>query len=405
MTQSRLGQTEFIALMAMLFATIAFSIDAMLPALPQIAAELSPDAPNRAQLIITSFVLGMGIGTFFVGPLSDTFGRKPVILCGAVAYCLAALVAWAAPSLETMLASRLLMGIGVAGPRIVSMAMMRDLYSGRQMAKVVSFTMMVFTLVPAIAPAFGTVIIAGFGWRSLFLAFVLFSGTASLWLLLRQPETLPPEARRPLAIAPLWQALREVLSHPVIRLAIAVQTLAFGALFATLSSTQQIFDQTYGRGDSFPFWFALIAVLSGLASFLNAKVVVRLGMRRLVSGTLAVQVALSLGMAVMTGLGLWPDALAFPAYILWTTGVFAMAGLTIGNLNAIALEPVGHIAGMAASVTLAIATVGSVILAIPLGQAFDGTVVPLCLGVAGCAALGYLLMRRMGAEKPAPRAA
>ncbi|MES2967639.1 MAG: MFS transporter, partial [Pseudomonadota bacterium] len=208
---ARMGQAEFIALIAMLFATIAFSIDAMLPALPQIAAELSPDAPNAAQLILTSFVLGMGIGTLLAGPLSDTFGRKPVILAGAALYCAAAMTAYFAPTLETVLLARMVQGLGAAGPRVVSLALVRDLYKGREMAKVVSFAMMIFTLVPAIAPFIGQGIMAVTGWRGIFVAFVAFSVLSMLWFGLRQPETLTE--RRPLAAAPLLAAFREVLSH------------------------------------------------------------------------------------------------------------------------------------------------------------------------------------------------
>ncbi|MDT8855798.1 multidrug effflux MFS transporter [Paracoccaceae bacterium Fryx2] len=393
MTRPRLSSTEFIALIAMLFATIAFSIDAMLPALPEITRELTPLIPNRAQLIITSFVLGMGIGTLVVGPISDSVGRKPVILGGALLYCAGALAAWAAPTLETMLLARLVQGLGAAGPRIVSLALVRDLYKGREMARVVSFAMMIFTLVPAVAPLVGTVIIAGFGWRGIFPAFIAFSAVSMLWFMLRQPETLPPETRRPLSARPLWLALREVMTHRVVLTAIAVQTLVFGCLFGTLSSTQQIFDVSFGRGAGFPFWFALIAVLAGSASFLNAVLVVRLGMRRLITVTLAAQIGMSALMAVMTWGGYWPPALAFPAYIAWTTGVFFMAGMTLGNLNALALEPMGHIAGLAASVSGAIATVLGVALAAPLGLAFDGTPVPLAFGVAVLAALGFGLMR------------
>lgn len=393
--EARLSQPEFIALIAMLFATIAFSIDAMLPALPAIAGELTPDRPNAAQLIITSFVLGMGIGTFVAGPLSDTFGRRRVIVGGAVLYCLAAAAAFLAPSLETILAARLVQGLGAAGPRVVSLAMVRDLYKGRDMARVVSFAMMIFTLVPALAPLLGSGIIAVFGWRSIFLAFILFSVISMLWMLMRQPETLAPENRRPLRAGPLWEALREVLTTRLIVTSIAVQTLVFGALFGTLSSTQPIFDQTFGRADSFPLWFALIALLAGSASFLNASLVGRLGMRYLIVTTLSVQIVFSGGMALMNEFSLWPEPLVFPAFILWMVGVFAMAGLTIGNLNALALEPVGHIAGMASSVIGALSTVFAVMIAAPLGLAFDGTSLPLMVGVAVLSVLAFLLMRSL----------
>lgn len=394
-SQSRVSMTEFIAMIAMLFAVVAFSIDAMLPALPQIALELTPGAPNRAQLIVTSFVLGMGVGTLFAGPLSDSLGRKPVILGGAAISILAAYAATQAQSLEAVLAARVVQGLGVAGPRVVSIALVRDLYKGREMARVVSFAMMIFTLVPAVAPLAGSIIIADFGWRGIFIACILFILVALTWLTLRQPETLPRDARRPLRAGPLFAALREVLTTRVVVISIAVQTLCFGVLFGTLSTTQQVFDETFGRGDSFPFWFALIALMSASASMINAALVVRLGMRRLITATLRVQVVLSLGFGLLWLSGLLPDALVFPVYILWTTSVFMMAGLTLGNLNALALEPLGHIAGMAASVSGALATVLAVAIAAPLGLAFDGTPVPLALGVFVLTLIGAILMQAL----------
>jgi MFS transporter, DHA1 family, multidrug resistance protein len=400
----RLSQTEFIALVAMLFATIAFSIDSMLPALPQIAQELTPGNVNAAQLIITSFVLGMGVGTLFAGPISDAFGRKPVIIGGAILYAAGAAAAWAAPTLEMLLIARVVQGLGAAAPRIVSIAMVRDMFSGREMARVVSFAMMVFMLVPAVAPAAGSVIIDAFGWRSLFMAFVVFSVISCFWLGLRQPETLMPELRRPLSITTLISAAREALSHRVIVVSILVQSVIMGGLFGTLSSTQQIFDQTFGLADSFPAWFAVIAVLAGSANLVNARLVGRLGMRYLITTALAAQVVLSSVSAVMMALNLWPDALAFPAYMFWTTSVFFMTGLTMGNLNALALEPVGHIAGMAASLVGAFSTVAAVVLAVPIGLAFDGTPVPLMIAVSVLSAVGYALMqlvpRRDGMVRP-----
>ena len=393
--QRALGQTEFIALIAMLFATIAFSIDAMLPALPDIAAELSPAAPNKAQLILTSFVFGMGIGTLFAGPLSDSYGRKTIILAGAILYCAGAILAYFAPTLETMLAARLLQGLGAAGPRVVSLALVRDLHSGARMARIVSFAMMIFTLVPAVAPLLGQFIIAGFGWRSIFVAFVLFSGLSVLWLGLRQPETLARADRRPFRAAPLWAALREVFSLHSIRLSIIAQTLGFAALFGTLSSTQPLFDQTYGRAESFPLYFALIALISGTSSLLNASLVMRLGMRRLVRVSFATQMLVSAGFVFSFGMDLWPEPIEFFAYLVWTIGVFFMVGMTIGNLNALALEPVGHIAGMAASVVGAVSTVFSVLLAVPVGLAFDGTPLPLMIGVALFSGLAYWVVRRL----------
>jgi DHA1 family bicyclomycin/chloramphenicol resistance-like MFS transporter len=394
------SQAEFVALMAMLFATIALSIDAMLPALPDIAASLTPDAPNAAQLVVTSFVLGMGIGTLFAGPLSDRFGRKRVILAGSGVYALAAFACYLATSLEALLAARVIQGIGAAGPRTVSVAMIRDLYSGRQMARIVSFAMMIFTAVPAIAPLMGQGIIALAGWHAIFLAYIAFSGLTMLWLGLRQPETLPLADRRSLRAADLWAATAELGRHRVILISTLLQALTLAALFATLSSIQPIFAGVYDRADSFAWWFALIAVLSMSGSLLNSRIVMTLGMRRVVRGTLAAQLAATLGALLAFAAGL-DGTPGFAVFLVWAVGLFAMMGLTMGNLNALAMEPVGHIAGLAASVISSLATVGSVLLAIPVGLAFDGTALPLLAGVAVLVALALGLSLKFLGE---PRA-
>lgn len=391
MTDKPLSQTEFVALMAMLFATIAISIDAMLPALPDIAATLSPDAPNAAQLVVTSFVLGMGLGTLFAGPLSDRFGRKRVIMAGSGLYALAALACYFAPTLEILLAARLIQGIGSAAPRTVSIAMIRDLFRGREMARIMSFVMMIFTVVPAIAPLMGQGIIAIADWQAIFLAYIAFSGLTMLWLGLRQPETLAPGHRRSLHLGDLAQATKELGRHPIIIASTLLQTLTLGALFATLSSIQPIFDTVHGRAESFPLWFAVIAVASMSGSFLNSRIVMTLGMRRVLRGTYLAQLGLTLAALALLGSGLLTGDVAFAAHLVWCVGLFAMMGLTMGNLNALAMEPVGHIAGLAASVISSLATIGSVILAIPVGLAFDGTVLPLLVGVAVLIGLALLL--------------
>ncbi|MFC3616734.1 multidrug effflux MFS transporter [Lutimaribacter marinistellae] len=391
--ENRMSRPEFIALTAMMFATIAFSIDAMLPALPEIGSELSPDDINRAQLILTSFVLGMGLGTFFTGPLSDTFGRKPVIYGGAFVYIAASVVAWASSSLELVLAARVAQGLGAAGPRVVAMAVVRDLYAGRQMARIVSIAMMIFTLVPAIAPLMGAGIIALTDWRGIFAAFILFSLLTVVWMGLRLPESLPPENRRPFRLPLLLAALREMFAHPTVRLSILVQTLCMGVLFTMLTMVQPIYDVIYDRAESFPAWFGLIAIISGSASLLNAALVVRLGMRRMVTWTLGAQIAIS---GAMLSLTLLPGGVSFGLFLMWQATVFFMAGMTLGNLNAIAMEPMGHIAGMAASVIGAVATVLAAAIAAPVGLLFDGSLLPLAAGIFVMVTLGFGLMLHMG---------
>lgn len=389
-----MSKGEFIALIAMMFATIAFSIDAMLPALPEIGQTLSADDINRAQLVLTSFVFGMGVGTFFTGPLSDAFGRKRVVFGGAALYVAASVVAWKAQSLEVLLASRLVMGLGAAGPRVVGLAIVRDLYSGREMARIMSIAMMIFTLVPAFAPMLGAGIILLADWRSIFLAFAAFAIIMVSWMGLRLPETLPVPERRPFRLPLLLGAVREMFAHPTVRLSIFVQTLCLALLFTMLTMVQPIYDLIFGRGDSFPFWFGFVALMSGSASMLNAAIVVRVGMRRIVTWSLAAQILFSTIILVLSSMPL-PQTLMFGLFVAWQTTVFFMAGTTLGNLNAMAMEPMGHIAGMAASVTGAVSTVLAAGIAAIIGQFFDGTLLPLASSLLIMACLAYVLMLRM----------
>ena len=392
------GRVEFVAMMAMLVATVAFSIDAMLPALPGIGAEFSPDAPNRAQLVVGAFILGLGVGTFFVGPLSDRFGRKPVIVAGSCLYAVAALAAVYAPGLDTLIAARVVQGLGAAAARVVAVAIIRDMFSGREMARLMSFVMLVFTLVPAVAPMAGSAIIAVSDWHGIFWSFILFALVSAGWMGLRLPEPLAPDRRVPISMQTLALGLREIFAIRMVRLAMAVQTLALGLLFASISSIQQIMDITFDRGDAFPYWFALIALGAAFSSLLNAALVMRLGMRTLIHTALAVECVLT-GIALtlfLTGLA---DGQAFAVYFIWQMSVFFQVGLTLGNLNALALEPLGHIAGMAASMTTGLATVASILLAAPIGLAFDGTPVPLMVGALVLVGLALWLMRAVRAEE------
>ena len=391
-------QREFVVMMAMLFASIALSIDAMLPALPAIAAEMSPGAENRVQLVIGLFFAGMGFGTLVAGPVSDAIGRKLTLLICAATFLVGAALCAVAPSLNWLLAARFLQGLGASGPRSVGMAMVRDLHKGRDMARIVSLVMMIFALVPAVAPLMGQAILLIGNWRLIFVAFIVFATFANLWVALRQPETLAPAARRRLSPGLLLAAARELVSHRLALISVLCQSLSLACLVATLSSQQGIFEQHFGRAASFPAWFAVIALCSILGSFVNSRMVVRIGMRGMVIWTYGGQLALTAVVLGLTVLGLMPEALAFPAHILWSIGIFAMMGLTMGNLNAMAMEDLGHIAGFAASVITATSTVLSVLIAVPVGLAFNGTAVPLMTGVALFAALAVALMTQ--AHKP-----
>jgi len=249
-------------------------------------------------------------------------------------------------------------------------------------------------LVPAVAPLIGSWITAAAGWRALFGAFVIFALVATLWLALRLPESLPVAARRAMRPSVINQAVVEVLKHPVVRLSIMAQTMGYVLLFSTISLIQPVFDQVFDRAGSFPLWFAGMAVVSGTASILNAALVMRLGMQRLAAAAFGGQVILSSAMTLFWLAGLRGDAM-FAVYVVWQCTVLFQSGLTVGNLNAIAMEPMAHIAGTAASVIGAISTVAGALIAAPIALAFNGTPLPMTLGVGGASAIAFALTWRL----------
>ncbi|MFN7003402.1 MAG: multidrug effflux MFS transporter [Roseinatronobacter sp.] len=382
---------EFVALMALMIASVAFSLDAMLPALPQIGQELSPDAPARGQLVITSFVLGLGLGTLICGPVSDAYGRKSVLLVGIALYLAGAVLAIMAQSIDMLLAARFLQGVGGAAPRVVAAAMIRDLYEGRTMARVTSIIMTLFVLVPALAPSIGAGIMWVSHWRMIFLAFVVFGLTAALWLTLRQPETLPPERRRPLSPRQITAALVEITTNPRVMVYVLALTFAFAPLYVWLSNLPMIFDDVYDRAGSFPLWFALTALVAGTASVTNAKLVVRFGMRRIATLGFLWQASASLLFLGLLTLDL-PDPWDFGMFVAFMCAGFLSIGLTFGNLNALAMQPLGHIAGIGASVVMAFSTVFAGLIAVPISLAYDGTPLPLIMGMVLCASVALALM-------------
>ncbi|MEM7290175.1 MAG: MFS transporter [Pseudomonadota bacterium] len=389
----RLSTVEFVGMVAMLFAMIAYSIDAMLPALQVIGGEFSPYDINRGQLVVTSFVLGMGVGTLFVGSLSDAYGRKTVLLVGIIVYVAATWLAWRAASLEALLISRFLQGICVAAPRIVGVAIIRDIYSGHQMARIMSFAMMVFAIVPALAPFVGSVILLYYDWRAIFVSFAVFAVFAATWFGVRQPETLPVNARIPFRFFELRRAFAGTMQNTMFVLTTLVQGLILGMLMSLISSTQQIYDITFNEGARFPAWFAATALIAATASGLNAAMVARFGMRALITAALTTQLVISVIMIVAIWDEYWLGGSYLAAYFLWSTSIFFMLGFSLGNLNALAMEPMGHTAGMAASIVGSVSTIISVLIAVPVGLAFDGTPLPLAIGSAFCCATGSLLMR------------
>lgn len=371
---------EFVGLMATLTALAALSIDMVLPALPAIGAALGVARANDNQLVVSLFFLGFGAGQFVYGPLSDAAGRKPAAYAGLTLFTVGCVLALLSRTFSLMLIGRCLQGIGVAGPRSITLALVRDKFEGRAMARVMSLITVVFILCPIIAPAIGQVVLGRFGWRSIFVIYLAIGVAAAVWFAIRQEETLPPSRRLPFSLTRMLAAMREVVTT---RRAIGYTVASgyvFGAFLGYLTSAQQILQQQYGLGSQFPFYFALLAIAIGGASFVNASLVLRYGMHALSTWSLR---------------GICVVSIAFTAFAsasaghppLWTLMAYLMVsffgiGLLFGNLNALAMQPLGHIAGTGASVVGATSMLISLGFGTWIGQSYDGTVLPLVLGFA-----------------------
>jgi len=404
--------------MATLTALAALSIDTMLPALPAIGASLGVERANDNQLVVSLFFLGFGIGQLFYGPLSDAVGRKPVAYVGLALFLAGSLLAWLARAFPIMLAARLLQGVGVAGPRTITLALVRDRFEGRAMARVMSLVMVVFMFVPVVAPAIGQAIMGVAGWRGIFLVYLVIGLLATVWFGVRQNETLPRSRRIPFSAKRMWAGLREVVTtRRSIGFTIATG-FVFGAFLGYLSSAQQILQQQYALGSRFPLYFAMLSIAIASASFLNAKLVLRLGMHALATWSLrsicVVSVAFSIFASVNAG---HPPLWTFMTYLMLS---FFGLGLLFGNLNALAMQPLGHIAGTGAAVVGATSMLISLAFGTWIGQSYDGTVLPLTIGFAvlsGCSSLSAIWAEsgrqrprdaRMppdGSDTPAPAAA
>ncbi|WP_366525218.1 multidrug effflux MFS transporter [uncultured Roseibium sp.] len=385
---------EFVAIIAMIMALNAMAIDVMLPALPAIGDALNIIEENNRQLILTSYLAGFGGAQLFFGPLTDAFGRRKVLIGGLVLYSLASIGAIFATDLETLLIARVLQGVGCAGARVAALSVVRDCYTGRSMGKVMSLVMMVFMAVPVIAPSVGQVVLLVAGWHWIF-AFLLFSGVAVMvWSMLRMPETLTPERRRPIQISEISDAYGTALTTRVCVGYAMATAFVFAGLFAFLAMSQQIFVDIFGLGNLFPVFFASIAIAMAVSSFTNAQLVEAMGMRRLSHAALLVYTLFGFAIFAVSALG--HESLA--SFFILTTIVMMCFGFVGANFNAMAMEPLGKIAGTAASVIGFITTLGGALLGHLMGQFFDGTTEPLGLAFAlyGLAAIGCVLFAERG---------
>ena len=401
-TSSAKPTTEYVLLVALLTSIGAMGTDIMLPALDVIGAELGAPKPNDVHHLVITFFLGMGIGQLIVGPLSDSYGRKPVIYGGYAVFILGCILSMVTESWSVMLLARVLQGLGAAAPRIVSVALVRDAYEGRAMARVMSIVMAAFITVPILAPAVGQGLIAIGGWKSTFLALAVMAVVAALWFSARLPESLPVHKRRRFSLAVIWTGIVEILRSRI-ALGYTIATgMIFGLFTGYLGSAQQIFEITFDVGALFPMYFAIAAASIGAAALLNAVLIMRLGMRRLTWISLVGLTLLSF--AFWAALPLWSGTPPLMLFLAWQIGCFFCIGVIFGNFNALALEPLGHIAGLGAAFVGSIATFISLPLADLIGQAFDGTVTPLVAGFAllSLAASAAMAWANRGAPPPDP---
>ncbi len=395
---SRNSTAEFILLVAFLNALVALSIDTMLPAIGVIAHDLGAADPNDRQFIITALFGGMTVGTLIYGPASDSIGRKPAIFIGLVIFAIGALTCLFATTFSTMLAGRFIQGLGAASPRFVSTAMVRDGLAGSAMARVMSFVMTVFMLVPILAPSIGQLVLFFFHWRFIFGGFFIAALLAGLWLGFRQEETLPMDRRRPYSFLALFASGKEAVRHPVTLGYTLATGCVFSGLIAYLGTSQQIFAELYEQGALFTIWFAGFAVALALSTVANGRFVMRLGMRAITKWALRASIGLSLVfLALAIACGGKPPLALLGVYLFAN---FFCNGLLFGNYNALALEPVGHIAGMASAVSGFIFSVISMVGGTLVGQTYNNTVIPLAAGFAGFGLLAFVLTEWAESKRP-----
>ncbi len=390
LTIRRLSLVEFSAMMAYMISLVALSIDAMLPSLHTIGVELGVQSENAPQFIIAALFLGLTIGQLAYGPISDTTGRRPAIFFGLGLFVLGCLMSMTARSFEVMLIGRFLQGLGVAGPRIVSMAVVRDLYEGRAMAKVASFIMSFFIIVPAIAPLMGQAIADHWSWRAVYLVLLAMAVVVAVWYGTRQGETLHAAYRRKLNWERLLSGYKEALFTRVTSGYALAAGIVYGAFIAYLMSSPQLFDDVFGITHNFPYYFGALAICIGSASFVNARLVMRLGMRKLCTRALLVKAVWSGGFFI---LALFDHGhLPLVVFMVWAGVSFFLLGILFGNVNAIAMEPVGHIAGFGSAVVGSVSGFVSLGIGTLIGHFYNETVFPLIGGFAVLAPLSLLVM-------------
>jgi DHA1 family bicyclomycin/chloramphenicol resistance-like MFS transporter len=384
---------EFVAIVAAIMALNPMAMDLMLPALPDVGTTFGISSANHLQLVLSVFMTGFGLGQFIIGPLSDRFGRRPILIGGMVLYTLASVLAVAARSFEMLLVARALQGLGTSATRVIATSIVRDCYSGRRMASVMSLAMMIFISVPVLAPSLGQAIMLTSQWRGIFVVLMVYGVLALVWSALRLPETLPPSQRRSLAIRQVLDSFRQTLTNrQTLGYALAAGCVQ-GTLFGYVFSSQQIFTGIYGLGHYFPLAFAAVAIGVAIAGFLNSRIVGKYGMRVISHAALIGQLASAIAMLVAADLAALPLSLFM---VLSVVNLFTF-GLMFSNFTALAMEPQGHIAGTASSLFGSMTTLIGIVVGSLIGQSYNDTILPLAIGAFLSAVIALVIV--MATEK------
>ncbi|HEX9947147.1 MAG TPA: multidrug effflux MFS transporter [Allosphingosinicella sp.] len=388
LTDARPGFREFVVLIAGLMSLNALAIDAMVPALPAIGEALDVADENRRQLVVSLYVLGFGLTQIIYGPLSDRFGRKPVLVVALVLYVGFALACWAAPSFTLLLAARMAQGGAAASTRVLVVSIVRDRYEGGRMARIMSLAFLVFLLVPMLAPVFGQLTLLVASWRAIFFGLALGGAIMLLWTLIRLPETLHPEYRRPLNPRTIWDGAWQTLSDRQSLGYTLAFTLMMASLMGYINSIQQIVFDIFKRPELIAATFAGVALPMAFTSWLNSRIVERVGTRRVAHAGLALftlSALVHLAIVLTVGESLW-------LFIAMQGLTMACFGLASANFGSLAMQPLGHVAGTASSVQGTIGTIGGGLLGLLVGQSFDNTLVPMVGGFAAFGAIALLIL-------------
>lgn len=388
--QLPMGKREFIALAAFLMAINSLAIDIMLPALQQIGSSLGVMNENHRQYVVTAYLIGFGSAQLIYGPLSDRFGRRLPLLIGIVIYVISAFGIALIPSFAGLLALRFIQGLGSAATRVITVSIVRDVFGGRLMAEVMSLIMMVFMIVPVIAPGSGQIIMLVSTWHMIFVFIGSMATLVGLWMYFRLPETLKPENVRPLTVKSVASGFKIVLTDRVALCYTLASTFLFGALFGFINSAQQIYNNIYGLGVYTPLAFGGVALFMALSSFVNSQFVGRFGMRRLSHTALLGFVAITFCWLLVQLYG--PAPMPFPLFMVFFALAMFQFGWIGSNFNSLAMEPLGHVAGTASSVLGFMSTVGGASIGAGIGQFYDGTATPMVIGYFTVSLIGVVFV-------------